>query len=64
VTPSQKIGFLSFFNDFFSKEKEFVEKYSIFRKLCHHLAIFHPKNKSLIPVAPSLQHQNFKSLIC
>jgi hypothetical protein len=37
----QKISFFGRFKAiFFLKNREFVTKYSIFRKLCHHLAIF------------------------
>lgn len=36
----KKSVFLSLFGELFSKNREFVTKYFIFRKLCHHLAMF------------------------
>jgi hypothetical protein len=34
---------LSFLGDFFFKKRKFVTKYSVFKKLCQLLMIFHPK---------------------
>jgi hypothetical protein len=42
-TIPKKPVFCRFFLQLFLKNKEFVTKYSVFRKLCHHLAVFRPK---------------------
>lgn len=43
----QKASFLSLFDEFFLKYREFATEYSVFTKLCRHLAIFRPKQNSL-----------------